>query len=558
MRIRVMLAALLVVLAATADAKPIAGTASLSGSVQAPAAFQAAQVHLMNTDKNVLFMVWTRGGRYQALNLFPGRYEVTVKKAGFAADPQTISLEAGETKTLDLALREQATRPVRQGEFGFTSSVSSEVKLVSYDELYPREPGREVLEKQCMYCHGRNFFPSKQYPEPTWNTFIDVMLGVGASGDRGAMIPPGTFSAADRQAVLAYLTKHFGTTSERRGLRMDAQFPLDEAALGKAMYVEYYLPLDKQLDAGNKQRRTQQPHFDRDGNVWYTDRSVPNRIGRVDPRTGEMKDWMMPDPKGDPHGLTVDKDGHVFWAETVGFHLGRLDPATGSMIRYPMDSTGQRTGRGHSPVTDSRQNVWFTVIGGDMLGKWDRQTGKSTVWKVPTAGAAPYGIALDRDENVWFTEFRRCKIGKFEPKTEKFTEYAALSQPCTIRRLGIDSAGIVWYGGFNNGKLGRIDPKSGEIKEYDIPMPFSEPYDVWPDRHDNIWISDGGQGGTLIRFEPKTEKYTYYPTPQITDQPKLAITREGAVWYTPRSSVKAAVGVLYPDVSAMTTLGAYE
>jgi virginiamycin B lyase len=558
MRFRVILVALLAVVAATADAAPIAGTASLSGAVQAPAAFQAAQVHLMNTDKNVLFMVWTRGGRYQALHLFPGRYEVTVKKAGFAADPQTIVLEPGQAKTLDFALREQAARPVRQGEFGFTSSVSSDVKLVSYDELYPREPGRDVLDKQCMYCHGRNFFPSKQYPEPTWNTFIDVMLGIGASADRGAMIPPGTLSAADRQTLLTYLTKHFGTASERRGLRMDAQFPLEEAALGKAMYVEYYLPLDKQLDAGNKQRRTQQPHFDRDGNVWYTDRSVPNRIGRVDPRTGEMKDWMMPDPKGDPHGLTVDKDGHVFWAETVGFHLGRLDPATGSMIRYPMDSTGQRKGRGHSPVTDSRQNVWFTVIGGDMLGKWDRQTGKSTVWKVPTAGAAPYGIALDRDENVWFTEFRRCKIGKFEPKTEKFTEYAALSQPCTIRRVGVDSAGIVWYGGFNNGKLGRIDPKSGAIKEYDIPMPFSEPYDVWPDRHDNIWISDGGQGGALIRFDQRKETFTYYPTPQTTDQPKLAITREGAVWYTPRSSVKAAVGVLYPDVSAITTLAAYE
>ncbi|PYM26545.1 MAG: hypothetical protein DMD78_04045 [Candidatus Rokuibacteriota bacterium] len=556
MRIRVMLAALLVVLAATADAKPIAGTASLSGAVQAPAAFQAAQVHLMNTDRNVLFMVWTRGGRYQALNLFPGRYEVTVKKAGLATDPQSIVLEPGDAKTLDFALREQAARPVRQGEFGFTSSVSSDVKLVSYDELYPREPGRDVLEKQCMYCHGRNFFPSKQYPEPTWNTFIDVMLGIGA--DRGAMIPSGTLSAADRQTVLAYLTKHFGTTSERRGLRMDAQFPLDEAALGKAMYVEYYLPLDKQLDAANKQRRTQEPHFDPQGNVWYTDRSVPNRIGRVDPRTGEVKDFMMPDPKADPHGLTVDKDGHVFWAETVGFHLGRLDPATGSMMRYPMDSTGQRKGRGHTPTLDSKQNVWFTVIGGDMLGKWDRQTGKSTVWKVPTAGAAPYGIAVDKDDNVWFAEFRRCRIGKFEPKTEKFTEYAALSQPCTIRRLGVDSAGIVWYGGFNNGKLGRIDPRSGAIKEYDIPMPFSEPYDVWPDRHDDIWISDGGQGGALIRFDQRKETFTYYPTPQTTDQPKLAITREGAIWYTPRSSVKAAVGVLYPDVTTMTTLAAYE
>ncbi len=46
---------------------------------------------------------------------------------------------------------------------------------------------------------------------------------------------------------------------------------------------------------------------------------------------------------------------------------------------------------------DSKDNVWFTVIVGDMIGKWDRQTGKSTVWKVPTQGAAPYGITLDKD-----------------------------------------------------------------------------------------------------------------------------------------------------------------
>ena len=71
-------------------------------------------------------MVWTTGGRYQAINLLPGRYEVTVKKAGFAADPQIVELAAGSARTLDLTLREQAARPVRQGEFGFTSSVSSD------------------------------------------------------------------------------------------------------------------------------------------------------------------------------------------------------------------------------------------------------------------------------------------------------------------------------------------------------------------------------------------------------------------------------------------------
>ena len=541
--------------AGAADADTLPGTATLGGTVQAPKPFKAAQVHMMNVDKNVLFMVYTSGGRYRAVNLLPGSYEVTVRGQGLTGETQKVELAAGARATLNFTLREGAAQGVRQGEFGFTTQRPGEVTLVSYDELYPREPGRGLLEKQCMYCHGKSFFPSKQYHETQWNHFIDQMMDGG--GLRGALIPAGTLTQKDRETIVAYLGKHFGPNSPKRGLKADTDFPIDEATLGKAMYVEYYLPLDPKLDAGNKQRRTQEPHFDPDGNVWYTDRSVPNRIGRVDPRTAEVKDWMMPDPKADPHGLTVDTQGHVWWAETVGFSLGRLDPKTGSITRYPMDSTGRSKGRGHTPVVDSKDNIWFTVIVGDMIGKWDRQTGKSTVWKVPTQGAAPYGIALDRDENVWFAEFRRCKIGKFDPRTEQFTEYAALTQPCTIRRLGVDSTGMVWYGGFNNGKLGRIDPKTGKIVEYDMPMPFAEPYDVWPDRQDNIWISDGGQGGVLIRFDPRTEKFTYYPTPQITDQPKLAITRDGAIWYTPRSSSKAAAGVLYPDVSQIKTLGAY-
>src|SRR5262249_53990536 len=86
--------------ASAADAT-LPGTATLSGLVEAPAPFKAAQVHLMNVDKNILFMVYTSGGRYRAVNLFPGRYEVTVRKPGFAAEPRTITLAAGATGSLD-------------------------------------------------------------------------------------------------------------------------------------------------------------------------------------------------------------------------------------------------------------------------------------------------------------------------------------------------------------------------------------------------------------------------------------------------------------------------
>ncbi|OLB98908.1 MAG: hypothetical protein AUH30_06555 [Candidatus Rokubacteria bacterium 13_1_40CM_68_15] len=57
--------------ARAADVNGLPGTATLSGMVQAPKPFKAAQVHLMNVDKNVLFMVYTSGGRYRAVNLFP-------------------------------------------------------------------------------------------------------------------------------------------------------------------------------------------------------------------------------------------------------------------------------------------------------------------------------------------------------------------------------------------------------------------------------------------------------------------------------------------------------
>jgi streptogramin lyase len=99
------------------------------------------------------------------------------------------------------------------------------------------------------------------------------------------------------------------------------------------------------------------------------------------------------------------------------------------------------------------------------------------------------------------------------------------------------------------------------MREYDIAR-FSEPYEAWIDPFDQVWITDGGQGGMLIRFDPDTESFTNYPSPLRSDMPKMAITREGAIWYSNRSiaaagDAPATVGVLYPDVGRMTTLGAY-
>jgi virginiamycin B lyase len=558
LRVLLALCSFAVLASRLAVANIIPGTGSVSGKVEAAKPFQAAQVQLMNVDKNILFMVYTSGGRYQAINLFPGNYEVSVAKRGFSAEPKKIVVKAGAASTADFTLREASDQPPAPGSFGGPQGRNQPPQLVSYDELYPPDAARPLLEKTCIYCHGSGFLPSRKWTKESANAAIDLMAVADEKTLREVMIPPGTLTAKDRDLVVEYLATNYGSDKPRRALRVDAEFPVDEKMLAKAMYIEYYLPLDPKLDANNDQRRGQDPYFDKDGNVWYTDRSIPNRVGRLDPRTGVFKDYVLPDPKADPHGLVVDAKGQVFWAEVQGFQLGRLDPQSGEMTRYPMDSSGQYKGRGHTPIVDSKQNIWYTAIAGDLIGKWDRQTQKTKVWKVPTPGAAPYGIVFDKDENVWFAEFRRCKVAKFDQHTEKFTEYPALTQPCLIRRLSVAPDGLVWYAVFSGGKIGKLNPRTGKIVEYTVPMPFSEPYDIWPDHDGYLWVSDGGQGGALMRFDPRTEKFEYFPTPQNTDQPKLQITREGALWYNPRSSRKGAVGVLYPDVSRMTTFAAYE
>jgi virginiamycin B lyase len=334
---------------------------------------------------------------------------------------------------------------------------------------------------------------------------------------------------------------------------MDVELPIDEAALSKAQYVEFLLPLDK----GRSRRWLQEVHIDFEGSVWYTERIAPHAVGRVDPRTGQIDEWVLPDPEADPHGLTVDSEGWVYWAESKKEHLGRLDPKTGITERFPYDDTGTLGFMGgHTPVLDSQENVWSTIIRGDALAKWDRETHKVQVWRVPTQYSMPYGLDLSPDDIPVLAELYGCKVAVFNPETEEFTEYPALVEPpCKTRRLGIDSKGIIWYGVFSQGKLGKLDLKTGEQVEFDMASRFAEPYSIRVERNtDTIWISDGGMGGTLIRFNPETEEFTYYPTPRRSDMPKIDVSGDGNVWYSTRSIPDGGIGVLYPDKSKIETL----
>lgn len=577
-------------------AETIAGTASLSGEITAEEPFSAAQVYARNMDKNMLYMVYTNRGQYSAINLMPGGYEVWAEKGELKSEHRMLRIQPGDQLTVDLLMQPGpdfalTSKDRAMGGPQFGQGAKEGVQLLPYDELYPPGPGRDIAAETCISCHGRSFLPAQHRSKAEWTAMIGIMLnpaGAFAQGSTMSITPEETEILAD------YLVTNFGPDSPPRGLKLDVEYPLDEEALSKAMYIEYLMPLGPDADLYQRsiarpgKHRTLEPKLDNFGNIFATNGLVG--ITKLDPRTAQFSHYpfgtdtrnpeidMYGKHKSDPdsiwsniyaHGMTIDSENKVFYIEFQGQHVGRLDPETGQMDRFPMDPDGvvvDEKGvagniRGHTPHLDSEENVWFTVIRGNKIGVWNRSTEKVTLWEVPTANSFPYGIDMDQNDEVWFAELMGCKVGRFNTKTETFTEYPSLATPCALNRLTVDSKGIVWYSVFNKGILGRLDPETGEQVEYDV-VPFTEenvsmPYGIIADHNDHIWFGDGGMGGTLIKFNPETKEFTYYPEPRQGDNPNIDVTREGAIVYTSRSSEQATIGIFYPDVSKMTGYGAY-
>ena len=363
--------------------------------------------------------------------------------------------------------------------------------------------------------------------------------------------------------------------------------PIDEEALSKAMYIEYYLPTDPPGKGVNDpvwakdrvKRYGQDPRFDADGNVWLVDRGVPHRLVKLDPRTGEQKEYLYPDPRNGNHEILIDRTGLIWLPE----HRGRtgdkekrllgFNPKTEKFeYQIPMDPDNvvrNSTKFLQSLALDSKGNIYVGWIMGGALSKWERATGKVSVHRIPTPHAIPYGVVADRNDNIWIALWSGGKIVKFDTSNNSWTEFTAPTYPAHTRRLNVDAENNIWWGiysaGKRPGKLIKLDQSTGKMTERTIPMQNAQPYDVNPDSQGNVWAADAAQttdgeyGASIWKFDTHSQKFTFYPKPQRhADSPKIQVTKDGAVWYSPRGSREApAFGVLYPDMDKIDSLGAY-
>jgi len=511
--------------------------ATVTGTVKGPdgAPFRGAFVQAQNTSTKIMVSVLSdRNGRYRIENLPTGAYQLQVKAAGYRSDPRPgVSLTATQNATSEFALQKDMVRwsdlSSYQGVRLFPGAQGNQVLR-----------GKEILANRCFACHGfETRMASVKHDKDAWIDRVNYMRGTMHFFLDSAQ----PFSDQDADDVASYIDLLFGENSvlPPSPADMPAYKGLvrsfgDEAM--KIVYVEYELP------GPNRMPWSAVP--DKDGNFWMPYYGTANRIGKLDPKTGAVQEFRVPNQgTAAIHSAVPAPDGSVWLTEQGANKLGKWSPASKTIVEYqdsylPGKEGVTSGGQKHTVRVDPQGRVWST---GTPLTVFDPKTGNFThIREVPRV----YGLALDKDGNCWFAEnIQNGQIGKVDGKTLKVTKWAPPTADGRPRRIQIDSDGMVWFGEFEAGKLGRFDPKTETFKEFPLPGPSADatPYALGIDRNHTIWYSSEHLD-VIGNLDPKTGRVTEYPFPHSENTMREFFTdAQGRMWFGSPANNK--VGYFY-------------
>ena len=561
---RVAVAALLAAgLLAIPTAVAAQSTGTLAGSVTADAGeVRAFRVKARDTVGRVAYTVYTVEGRYRVYNLPPGSYEVQVIEAGYVPLVKTVEVSAGRTATADLALEstgEVAAQGAGAGSEGARANYGGRqvnadgAALVDFDELYPPHPAREVMLRSCFGCHGPAAFHNRGVKnEAGWRRAVDRMFDVdGRVANMSVGVPQlthETVSEEEKELIIDYLADNFGPGSAPRDLLLD---PLvrDESGLSEAVYIQYELDRGPRPEVSGRAPsgsiHSVFASLVEPGVIWVSGNGS-NSIIKVDTKERDFaartREYWIDNAENinvTPHGI-LELNGTVYWVELTGDHLGELDPATGEMQRYRMPVTG---GGAHSCWADSRGNIWYTYFASaGKIGRFDTRTKEFEEWE-PLSGFSGYGIVVDRQDRVWAVGLHTPATLMYNQETQEWKSYP-MENPA--RRPAIDANGKIWAAHFYGNAITKIDPVTDEVTEYKLPLKDGNPYDVWPDGEDNLWVENMIYN-SLVKFDQGTNRFTYFPFPELrAHTPKLDADRSGVLWFTLGNPSGPGIAALKP------------
>jgi virginiamycin B lyase len=524
MRMRFVLVAVIITvgsaLAAPAQkTAPAALTGRVTSDAEGP--MEGVLVRAKGEGKTISVTVVTdHAGRYSfpASRLAPGKFNIDIRAVGYdLANAMSVEVAAGATRTASLKL-------VKTKDL--ISQLTSSEWLLSV-------PGTEAQKNQlfrCAACHSLAPIVQSTYDENGWITTFARMRSYSEQAvlEHPVSLPYKVSAQPDPEFAKYLSTINLSSTREWKYELKTLPRPSGRAT--RVIVTEYDLP-----DTG---RLPHDADLDDKGMIWYNDFREP-LIGRLDPRTGETKEWRMPPLKpGFPEGtlsIEFNRDGYLWIPRFRQGGYTRFDPRTEKFQTWLVPPE-YNDARAIQPQVAAAPDgtAWFPGGESLLIFKVDPETGRVTTYPMypdyhpdeksagiiqfsysatPT-GHSTYGLAADSHSNVYICDIVGGNIGKIDGKTGKVTLYKTPTLNSGPRRISVDSQNRVWFGEYYADKLGMLDPETEQFKEWTAPTPWLGPYPAKADKNGEVWTS--GMGADLVdRLDPKSGKFTEYMLPTV-------------------------------------------
>ena len=272
-----------------------------------------------------------------------------------------------------------------------------------------------------------------------------------------------------------------------------------------------------------------QPAVDAQDNVWVGEMNA-NRLGRLNSQTGVVTSW---EPPGAQYGImntTVDAQGNAWFGTWKGSPLGPQN------LQF-----------------DGRGFLWFTAIGGGVIGRLDPGSGAIRLWPVPSPTpenpSTPYSLTITPSGRVWFGDMAGGAIGTLDPLTGRITLYDLPNPQVQVFSMAADSTGRLWFTEVLPGKLGVFDPTTDTLTELPVPALSGGPpalYALVIDHLGNIWFVDVG-ANKLVRYAPGPHSLTFFQLSLSGSVPfGLTLDPAGMLWFTAGGSSANYIGEMAP------------
>jgi streptogramin lyase len=86
----------------------------------------------------------------------------------------------------------------------------------------------------------------------------------------------------------------------------------------------------------------------------------------------------------------------------------------------------------------------------------------------------------------------------------------------------MDSQDRLWFGENRGNRIGMFDTKTNQFKEWELPLPYSAPYDVTLDKNGYAWTG-GMASDHVTRLDTKTGEIVTYLLPRRTNIRRVEI-----------------------------------